>query len=240
MSSYRFRPGLITSLVALVALPTFIWLGFWQLERTAEMQGMQQQFEQRVDLPTLRLGPKARAHDDLEYRRVFVRGRWDAEHQILIDNKTHQGQAGYYVITPLKMTGSDQYILINRGWLPAGNSRTELPEIDVIDRQVTVHGVLHKSRRDIYMISDKNRDISGWPARYQWLDIDEFARETKFKVYPFVVLMDADAPYGYSRQWKPLNVDSDKNTRYAMLWFSFAILLVIIYFVVNIKKHKVE
>lgn len=180
------------------------------------------------------------ARDELEYRRVFVRGTFDDDHQILIDNKIHKGRVGYYVITPLKMVDSDQYVLINRGWLPAGKTRSELPDIKVTNRHVTIHGVLVKARRDIVMISDVNRDNSGWPARLQWLDIKEFVKDTKFNVYPFALLMDADAPHGYVREWGKAKLDPDKNTAYAMQWFSFAILLMIIYVVVNFKKVTEE
>lgn len=236
MSSRRFKPGLLPTLVTLVLLPIFIRLGFWQLERAEEKQVLQDSYAQRKVLPAFRLEPKVGASDELEYRRVYVRGRFDPNHQILIDNKIYKGQVGYYVVTPLLMTGSEQYVLINRGWVPAGKTRAELPDIKVTEGHVTIYGVMVKSRPDILMISDKNRDTSGWPARLQWLDTEEFARDTKRKVYPYIILMDADAKHGYSRDWGSINLDPDKNTSYAWQWFSFAVLLVIIYFVVNLKK----
>ena len=223
MSSRRFRPGLIPSLATLVLLPIFVHLGFWQLERADEKRDLQTLYEQRIALPTFRLESKIKARGELENRRVYVRGQFDDKHQILIDNKIYKGQVGYYVITPLKMTGSDQFVMVNRGWVPAGKTRSDLPEIEVTNRHVTIHGVLIKARRDIFMISDKNRDIDGWPTRFQWLDIQEFIKDTTFNVYPFAILMDADDPHGYTREWGQVNVEPDKNTSYAMQWFSFAI-----------------
>lgn len=240
MSNRRFKPGLVPTLVTVILLPVFIKLGFWQLERAEQKRVMQDGLEQRRSMPAFRLEPRVGAGEELEYRRVYVRGRFDPDHQILIDNKIYKGRAGYYVVTPLRMTGSDQYILVNRGWLAAGKTRQELPAIDVVKNHVTIYGVLSKSRPDIMPISDKNRDTSGWPARMQWLDTEEFARETKRKVYPYIVLMDADAPHGYSRNWGSINLDPDRNTSYAWQWFSFAALLVIIYIVVNLKKTKPE
>ncbi len=236
MSSRRFKPGLVPTLVTLVLLPIFIRLGFWQLERAEQKHVLQDSYEQRKTEPAFRLEPNVGAADELEYRRVYVRGTFDTAHQILIDNKIHKGAAGYYVVTPLQMTGSDEYILVNRGWVPAGKTRSELPSIDVTGSHVTIYGVLVRSRPDIVMLSDKNREASGWPARLQWLDIKQFVKDTKRKVYPYVVLMDADAPHGYSREWVGNHLDPDRNTSYAMQWFSFAVLLVFIYIVVNLKK----
>lgn len=189
-------------------------------------------------MPSFALEPRVGARDELEYRRVFVKGRFDTGRQILIDNKIHKGKVGYYVITPLKMVGSDQYVLINRGWVPAGLSRSELPDIAVTDTHVTIHGVLVKARRDVFMISDENRDTHGWPARMQWLDVEQFERETGYRVYPFAILMDSDALHGYTREWGNAKMDPDKNTSYAMQWFSFAALLVIIFIVVNFKRES--
>lgn len=239
-SSRRFKPGLLPTLATLVLIPIFIRLGFWQLDRAEEKRELQTRYERRTELPAFRLESRVSAKDELENRRVFVRGTFDEKHQVLIDNKVHNGRAGYYIITPLKMVGSDQYVLINRGWVPAGKTRSDLPDIHVTKQHVTIHGVLTRSRRDIVMISDQNREASGWPARYQWFDIKEFIKDTKFNVYPFAMLMDADAPHGYVREWGKTKLDPDKSTAYAMQWFSFALLLVIIYVVVNFKKVTEE
>lgn len=236
MSSRRFKPGLVPTLVTLVLLPIFIRLGFWQLERAGQKQDLKNSYAQRKGLPAFRLEPGVGAADELEYRRIYVRGTFDPAHQILLDNKVYKGRVGYYVITPLLMAGSDQYVLINRGWVPAGKSRSELPAIDVPGSRVTIYGVLVRPRQDIVMLSDRNRDRPGWPARLQWLDIQEFIKDTRRKVYPFVVRMDIDAPHGYIRDWGGNRLDPDRNTSYAMQWFSFAALLVIIYIIVNLKK----
>lgn len=236
MSSRKFRPTLVPTLVTLLLLPIFIRLGFWQLDRAEQKRELQQNYAQRSELPSFRLEANVGASEELEYRRVFVRGEFDSAHQILIDNKVHKGKVGYYVITPLKMAGSDQYILINRGWVAAGPRRDKLPSIDVPATYVTIHGVLVMARRDIFMLGDTNREESGWPARWQWLDTKEFKKETNYRVYPFALLMDGDAPHGYVREWGKVNLDPDRNTSYAMQWFSFAVLLVIIYIVVNLKK----
>ena len=239
-SRRRFKPGLVPTLVALILLPIFIRLGFWQLERAEQKRELQVGYEQRAGLPSFRLEPRVKARGELEYRRVYVRGTFDSQHQILIDNKIHKGQVGYYVITPLKMADSEQYVLINRGWIKAGKTRNELPDIAATDQLVTIHGVLVKPRRDIFMISDRNSDTSGWPTRLQWLDVQEFIKGTQFDVYPYALLMDADAPHGYAREWGGIKVEPDKNTGYAMQWFSFAILLVVIYIAVNFKKTGEE
>ncbi|MDH5180713.1 MAG: SURF1 family protein [Gammaproteobacteria bacterium] len=238
MSTRKFKPGLVPTLVTLILLPIFIRLGFWQLDRAEQKRSMQTRYEQRAQLPSFHLEPRVGDGDEMEYRRVYVRGIFESKEQILIDNKIHKGKVGYYVVTPLKMNGSNQYVLINRGWVQASPDRNELPDIAVPDKMVTIHGVLVKPRQDIFMISDKNRESMAWPARMQWLDLKEIEKAGKKSFYPFAVLMDADAPDGYVREWGKVNLDPNKNTSYAMQWFSFAVLLVIIYIGVNLKRTE--
>lgn len=142
MSQRKFKPGLVPTLVTIILIPVFIRLGYWQLDRAEQKRHMQQSYEQRTRLPSFRLEKRVDAKDELEYRRVYVRGVFDEKHQVFVDNKVHKGKVGYYVVTPLRMTGSDKYVLINRGWVPAGVYRHELPDISVTSKMVTIHGVL--------------------------------------------------------------------------------------------------
>lgn len=240
MSKRKFKPGLVPTLVTLILLPIFIRLGFWQLERADQKRDMETRYEQRTKLPGFRLEPKVRGGDDIEYRRVYVRGVFDHQHQILIDNRVLNGKVGYHVVTPLRMSGSDRYVLINRGWVQASPYRNELPDVSVSNKMVTIHGVLVKPHPDVYMLGDRNREGTEWPARMQWLDLKEIEQASKKKFYPYAILMDADAPHGYAREWRKVDLDPDKNTGYAVQWFSFAIVLLIIYIVVNLKRPEQE
>lgn len=238
MIQRTFKPGLVPTIVTIILLPIFIRLGYWQLDRAEQKRDIQTRFEQRVQLPAFRLDPKVSADDELEYRRVYVRGVFDQKHQILVDNKVHKGKVGYYVITPLRMNNSNKYVLINRGWIAAKPYRHELPDINVTDKLVTIHGRLVRPRIDIFMISDKNRESMDWPARMQWLDLKEIEKATMRDFYQFAVLMDADAPHGYTREWGKTKLDPVKNDSYAAQWFSFAVLLIILYIGINLKKKS--
>lgn len=238
MSKRKFIPGLVPTLLTLILIPIFIRLGYWQLERADQKREMQTRYEQRTNMPGFRLEPKVRSSHDIEYRRVYVRGVFDPKHQFLIDNRVLNGKVGYHVVTPLKMSNSNRYVLINRGWVQASPYRNELPDIPVSTKMVTIHGVLVKPEPDVFTLGDRNREGTEWPARMQWLDLKVIEKATSKEFYPYAVLMDADAPDGYAREWGKVDLDPDKSVGYAMQWFSFAIVLLIIYIVVNLKKTE--
>ena len=42
---------------------------------------------------------------------------WQPQGQIYLDNRVHQRQAGFHVLTPLQLADG-RWLLVNRGWLP--------------------------------------------------------------------------------------------------------------------------
>src|SRR5690606_11339868 len=76
------------------------------------------------------------------YKRVTARGRYDSAHQILLDNMpSAMGQPGYRVVTPFELD-SGAVILVDRGWLPMGPTRAQIPDIEVGTELRTVSGRL--------------------------------------------------------------------------------------------------
>ena len=51
---------------------------------------------------------------------VSVAGQFDPAHEILLDNRVLNGKPGYQVVTPLKMDGTELYVLVDRGWVARG------------------------------------------------------------------------------------------------------------------------
>ncbi|RUQ45461.1 SURF1 family protein, partial [Corynebacterium pseudodiphtheriticum] len=89
----RFRPGIAPTLVVLVLLPLMVGLGFWQLARGHEKQLLVDRYaERRVADPisSAQLGDMA----DPAFHRVRLRGQFDGEHSVLLDNRMRDGRAG--------------------------------------------------------------------------------------------------------------------------------------------------
>lgn len=127
LGQFEIRPTLWPTLATLALLPLLAGLGFWQLERAAWKQGMVDEHTQRSSQPVEVLETVMDAGVVPQYQRIIAHGRYDLEHQLLLDNRTHQGRAGYHVLTPLKLSGEAGSVLVNRGWVPVGGSRSTLP-----------------------------------------------------------------------------------------------------------------
>ena len=151
LGAFDFRPGLWPTVVTLLLLPVMIGLGIWQLERADWKQGLVDGHEGKARLSPVAF-EMAMVDDDTQYRRVFARGYYDMEHQLLLDNRTFQGHAGYHVLTPLRLADSEAVVLVNRGWVPVGNSRAVLPEIPGTTGEVLVDATIKLPPRKYFQL----------------------------------------------------------------------------------------
>ena len=112
------------TLAAVLLVPLFIAAGQWQWNKAAAKAARQQQLESRTGEPAVQISAELVDALALQYRRIVARGHYEPQHQILIDNRTYHQQAGFHVVTPLRVEGSEVRLLVNRGWLPWPDRRT--------------------------------------------------------------------------------------------------------------------
>ena len=139
---YRFEPKLWAVFVTALFVIIFIELGKWQLSRADEKNARHELLELYAKQPAVTLPNTLIRLEDFQYREVEVQGEFISEHTIYLDNKTHQGRAGYHVITPLKVLNSELLVVINRGWIATGNDRSVLPYVSEIDGVVKISGLV--------------------------------------------------------------------------------------------------
>lgn len=235
--NYQFKPKLIPTLATLLILPLMIYLGMWQSNKADQKQAKQELFDQRERDGLMSIGAEPVDLEVLRYRRVVVRGFYDPQYQILLDNQVSKGQAGYHVITPLKIEGSAMRILVNRGWVPVGADRNVLPQLDMPSTEVEITGYLQDISGRYIELSRSEAPQESWQKVWQNLDVARYKKEMPFPMQPAIILLDPEnSAGGYVREWPKPNFRIDVNRGYAIQWYLMSLALVIIYLVTNIKK----
>jgi len=76
-------------------------------------------FEDRLIRDPLPLPPliDPSAIKDFDYRRIFAKGKFRHDQEMLIGPRLHEGTDGYLVVTPLEREGDGTTVLVNRGWI---------------------------------------------------------------------------------------------------------------------------
>lgn len=238
IAKYSFRPRLIPSALTVLLLPVLIGLGFWQLSRMEQKQLEQASRVEKMSLPPLELTGSDQVQRDVEFRQVSVHGRFDSRYTIYIDNKVHNGQVGYQIVMPLQLAGTDEAILVNRGWIKAAQTRDVLPGVPPTPGEVKVTGMAKVATKDVASLGLANRAGDSWPALVRWVDIQELQADIPYKLMPFVLLETSGTNDGLLREWRFSGSPPEKNLSYAVQWFSLAAALLIIYVVVNTHRIK--
>jgi surfeit locus 1 family protein len=231
-----FAPGLAPTLIMLPVLALLLWLGTWQFHRSQEKQRLWDQFARGADA-TVPL-PASGAAPPERYAHVSVDGRYDAGRQILLDNMTHAERAGYRVLTPL-LRADGTTVLVDRGWVPPGRTRQDLPPVPAPEGPRTVTGRLDALPRAGIELATPP-DGEGWPRVLSFPKQAQLERVLGTKLYPGIVLLDAGQPDGYVREWQPPGLPPERHLGYSIQWYGLATTLLIIWIVVNLKKRDGE
>lgn len=121
---FWLRPKWVVGHVLVVVLVVaFVNFGFWQLRRLDERRSANAVVEARSSVPVQPLpevvDPDATFVDveGLPYRRVAVRGTYDADASVLVRSRALEGRPGFHVLTPL-VTDDGAALVVNRGFAP--------------------------------------------------------------------------------------------------------------------------
>lgn len=235
----RFAPRLIPTLATLALLPVIVGLGVWQLDRAAQKAELQAKYDARAAAPARTLGMSVQTVEALRFHRVVARGRYDDGHQILIDNRVHQGRVGYHVITPFKIEGGETRVLVNRGWVALGADREHLPAIETPPGVQEISGVATVPAERVFTLGKPGAPGGDWERVWQTLDLARFKAAVTYPLQPVVVLLDPESPAGgFVRNWLRLDAGVATHKAYAFQWFALAIALLTLYLVVNIRKPR--
>jgi surfeit locus 1 family protein len=238
---YEFSPALWPTILTLLLVPFLTGLGIWQLERASWKQGLVDAHAERGRLPPVSLDSLDDIREAEPYRRIFVRGHYDMEHQLLLDNRTYEGYAGYHVLTPLRVADSGKTVLVNRGWVPVGNNRAVLPDIPGSSGELLVDATIQLPPEKVFRLDAVEEENRGWPQVVQQIEMKEFEQRLGYPLQPLILLLDKDDEFGFIRDWKPVyGVTPDKHRAYAVQWFTLAVVLLMIYIGVNTKRIPTE
>lgn len=223
---YRFDWKL--TLLTVVLLPLMVSLGFWQLQRAQEKLELQEQYAARQREAPVALEQLA-ANADLQYRQVQLVGQYDNAHHFLLDNRIHQGQTGYDLITPL-ITDAGTLVFINRGWLPQGATRAQLPPIGAIEGRIVVNGSVYVPVGTQLVLGEVAAE--GWPRVIQTLEPLAMAAAAGYgetQAFPYSVRVADGAPGVLVRDWPVISMTPERHQGYAAQWFAMAAMLLGLY-----------
>jgi surfeit locus 1 family protein len=239
IGGYHFNPGIVLSITTGAILYSMVALGQWQADRAEFKDNLRDTIIARKDLPIISMQELPASEEERLFLPVEAYGRYDVKHHFLHDNKILNGRVGYDVYTPLIMPDG-QAMLVNRGFLPLGKTRQDLPAIETPAEQMNVKGLLHRTPSKTIVLADDVNQAKSWPVVLQYVDVDEIEKMLGYPVFNMVLWLDKEENHGFTRTLPALALDSSKNSGYAFQWYAMALALLIIYLVTNTKKRDIN
>ncbi|MFM1886385.1 MAG: hypothetical protein RL026_1542 [Pseudomonadota bacterium] len=170
-----------------------------------------------------------------------VRGVLLADRQILLDNITRDGRAGYEVLTPL-VDADNRLWLINRGWIPFSGYRDRLPEISLPPEHVGATVSL-RGRRAALPVAGIASPVPSAPAvAATWPRVLSFPQWPELEAAlgrptdRLMLHLAQDSGPGYERNWPRTGVPPERHFAYAIQWWSFAALALALFVLLNLRK----
>ena len=231
-----FAPTLWPTLAALFFFVLTFWLGNWQSGRAEEKRVMQARVDAAMREPPVHVGAAAVDRASVLDRRIEVTGRFDDAHTILLDNRVHQGRAGYHVLTPLRIEGGTRALLVNRGWMPAGPDRSHLPHPPVAAGTVHLEGRAVEPHSRYVELGDASPQGRLW----QNLDFERYAAQLGQPLQPVLLLQTSPQPDGLIRDWPRPDTGVATHVGYAFQWYSLATTLVVLWLALNLRRASRE
>lgn len=237
------RRWILTTLLAAAGVFVLARLGVWQLDRLAERRLFNARVLAAVQHPEIKLDAQ-NLKEDLsvwEYARISVQGVYDFEHQVALRNQVYQEQPGAALLTPLKIAGTQTYILVNRGWIPAeefeaGKAEGRWSQYDQ-PGEVTVEGVIRRAqlKPDFGMLNDPTPVPGSRLNAWNLANIPQMAAQLPYPILPVYiqetgqgdaqpVIDELQANKIYPIQ-PELDLSEGPHFGYALQWFAFAALL---------------
>ena len=230
-----FAPSAGFTVATLLLCALFVRLGAWQWHKGIQRQQEWTRFARGAD-QVIALDERPVTELPL-YQRVRVTGRLDGARQFLLDNRTYRGRAGYEVLTPLTRAGA-ALLLIDRGWVPFTGTRARLPDISFeAAAPVSLSGrIAQLPSPGLASGRSAPEARAAWPKVTSYPSVAELSAALGAPLAARIVLLDPQAPFGYLRDWQPPGMAPLRHLSYAIQWWSFAALALIVWAIMSTRR----
>ena len=237
MQATTFSSRAIPALATAAGIALFVHLGQWQAQKATTEAIEIGRWEARKSALPMELDSNLRSASEIDGTPLRVHGHYVANEQFFLDNRQRDGIAGVEVITPLEITPGNARVLVNRGWVAWGGSRSQLPLAPPPVGEVVVSGAALVPSMRAFFLMPERQDPN--PHLWNRLDLARYAAMADKSLQPFVLLQNqGDAQDGLVRAWQPPENRVDMHRSYAWQWYGMALSLFVFFCVTRWRNRK--
>lgn len=189
----QFRFSLKVCLVCGLLIVAMLSASRWQWSKHLEKQVLIQTLKNTLHSPIVPLATlltPSRDWNAEEWRRVSLQGTLDFEHEFIVHrNRGKEDRAGFHVVTPLKITGTDTYILLDRGFIPLGREARETRKQYQKSSEFTGFGLIKRSNKP-KLFSPRDPPVGPgkpWADLWKRVHIPAIQKQLPYPILPIYV-----------------------------------------------------
>lgn len=234
INTFFKKRWLVPTIAVILGMLFLARLGIWQLDRLEWRRGENEKRLAAINAESISLNDDIADLDLLEMRnhKVTAAGEYDFDEQFIVKSQPYQGRQGSYLLTPLQLEGQDTAVLVNRGWIPVADEANTTPFDKRGSQQVNGRIQLTET-----LSGGRVTEITADNEIFR-IDVQAIAQELPYPILPIYILEEPtnndDLPYQLEAD---LSLDEGSHLSYAIQWFSFSVLLGVI-FVYYVNKAE--
>jgi surfeit locus 1 family protein len=171
---------------------------------------------------------------------VTVRGTFDSSHEVVLRNRTRGGTPGVDILTPLRIAGSEQAVLVDRGWVPLLQYDQAALQQWAAMGEAQVTGIARASQVATSSWGPQDIDpASGELKTWFRADIGRIGKQVPYALLPIWIEAQPDAAAPDLPHPQPsIQLSEGSHLSYALQWFSFAVIGLAGYAALVVKQEQ--
>lgn len=234
----RFRPTFWATVCTIAALIILLGLGTWQVQRLFWKEEQIAIRHERAEGQAIPLPKSFTDPAGIEFTRVALSGQFLNDEEFYLGARTESGRVGLNIVTPFQLDDG-RVILVNRGWVPEGNREPATRAAGQLQGPVEIEALLRTDGwKGIGFARPPNKPEERF---YFWLDLPVMAEDIAegpviTEVYADAVASEVPGGLPIGGQTR-IHLTND-HLQYAITWYSFAVILLVIYFLFHYRREE--
>ncbi len=218
---FKFSPGTIIWSVTIAVI--CYSMSYWQYTRYVGKIAYFEVVEEQLAAGRHPLELLPSDWSKTHHALVRLSGAFDYEREVVIINRSMDQHPGVKLVTPLKITGSEYHVLVDRGFLPYDNYASgDLTAYRPQGRQ-ELEGVVRPSQIKAFFLTPSiPAPTQGtWKKRWLRLEIAKMAEQLPYPLLPVYIEQtnqDGEYPAHLTRSVVP----PSRHLNYTIQWAGFA------------------
>ena len=156
-----FKPMLWPSIFSIIIFAILFTFGTWQVKRLFWKEALIERYVSESQSNPIKNPSELDSLKIKEFKSVEVSGSFLHKEETYITGKTFEGNAGFHVITPLKLK-NNKIILINRGWVSEGYKNPKKRKFSLVEGQILIKGIIRYPQKKGYFVPENDGKNGFW------------------------------------------------------------------------------